>query len=77
MALKAIKTWTPCRSWDQFDLVLTVEQVMLIMRMSKPTVLKLLGDGTIPAQKIGNKWYISRDALRRFLEGKEKRFESV
>ncbi len=39
MALKAIKKWTPYRDWAQLDLILTVEQVCAVLRISKPTCL--------------------------------------
>ena len=72
MAIQAVKRWTPCRNWATLQAVLTVEEVCSLLRMSKPTVLKLLAAGEIPAAKIGAKWCISKDALKDYIEGNGK-----
>lgn len=69
MAVKAIKRWTAYRNWEQLDVVLNIEQVCAILRISRPTAIKLMTQGEIPARKVGLQWRISRDALRRYLEG--------
>jgi len=64
MAVKAIKKWTPYRDWEQLDVVLTVEQVCAVLRISRPTCVKLLQSGALPGAKIAGQWRIDRDALR-------------
>lgn len=70
MAVKAIKRWTQYRDWEQLDLVLDVEQLCAVLRISEPTALKLLQSGEIPGWQVARRWKISRDALRAKLEGK-------
>lgn len=65
--MKAIKKWTPYRDWEQLDLILTVEQVCAVLRISKPTALKLLQAGELPGAKFAGQWRIDRDALRDYL----------
>lgn len=68
MALKAIKKWTPYRDWAQLDLTLTVEQVCAVLRISKPTCLKILQSGELPGTKVCGSWRISKDVLREYLQ---------
>lgn len=70
MGIKSIKKWTPYRDWEQLDLVLDVEQLCAVMRITEPTALKLLQSGEIPGWQIARRWRISRDALRAKLEGR-------
>lgn len=70
MGIKSIKKWTPYREWDQLDLVLDVEQLCAVLRITEPTALKLLQSGEIPGWQIARRWRISRDALRAKLEGR-------
>jgi excisionase family DNA binding protein len=70
VGIKSIKKWTPYREWDQLDLVLDVEQLCAVLRITEPTALKLLQSGEIPGWQIARRWRISRDALRAKLEGR-------
>ena len=70
MGIKSIKKWTPYRDWEQLDLVLDVEQLCAVLRITEPTALKLLQSGEIPGWQIARRWRISRDALRAKLEGR-------
>lgn len=77
MAIKSIKKWTPYRDWDQLDLVLDVEQLCAVLRITEPTALKLLQSGEIPGWQIARRWRISRDALRAKLEGRQAAEQSA
>lgn len=70
MGIKSIKKWTPYRDWEQLDLVLDVEQLCVVLRITEPTALKLLQSGEIPGWQIARRWRISREALRAKLEGR-------
>ena len=65
--VKALKRWTPYRDWNELDVVLTLEQVCAILRITEPTARKLLRSGEIPGVQLGTQWRISRDALRQVL----------
>lgn len=45
------------------DLILTLEEVSEIFKVSTKTVLKMLREEDIPARKIGREWRFSRNAL--------------
>ena len=77
MAIKSIKKWTPYRDWGQLDLVLDVEQLCAVLRITEPTALKLLQSGEIPGWQIARRWRISRDALRAKLEGRPSAEQSA
>ena len=53
---------------------LTVEEVAKMLRISNPTVVKLIKTGTIPGFKCGKVWRIKRDSLTSALDAEiEKR----
>ena len=39
------------------------EDVALYLRISRPTALRWMREGTIQAAKLGSRWYVTRDAL--------------
>jgi len=54
------------------DLVLTTNEAIEYLRISKPTFLKYIRLGKIKAIKAGNGWRILQSELYRFLKGEEK-----
>ena len=67
MAIKSIKRWTPYSDWEKLDLALDISQVCAILRISRPTCVKLLQSGELPGTKVAAQWRVSRDALRAYL----------
>ena len=65
----AVKRWTRVASWDEVPQVMGVSELMRVLQISKPTALRYLADGIIPAAKVGREWRIDRDAVRAFLAG--------
>jgi len=55
------------------DLVLTTEQAIKYLKISKPTFLKYIHLGRIKAIKAGKGWRILESELYRFLKGEENR----
>ena len=55
------------------DLVLTTDQAIEYLRISKPTFLKYIRMGRIKAIKAGKGWRILQSELYRFLRGEENR----
>ena len=53
------------------DLVLTTEQAIKYLKISKPTFLKYIHLGRIKAIKAGKGWRILESELYRFLKGEE------
>lgn len=51
------------------DLVLTTEQAIKYLKISKPTFLKYIHLGRIKAIKAGKGWRILESELYRFLKG--------
>ncbi len=52
------------------DSVLTTDEVINILRISKPTMLKYIHEGRLRATKVGRGWRILYSELFRFLNGK-------
>ncbi len=52
------------------DSVLTTDEVINILRISKPTILKYIHDRRIRAIKVGKGWRILHSELFRFFNGK-------
>jgi excisionase family DNA binding protein len=52
------------------DLVLTTDQAMEYLRISRPTYLKYIRLGRIRAIKAGRGWRVLQSELYRFLTGK-------
>ena len=55
------------------DLVLTTDQAIDYLKISKPTFLKYIRLGRIKAIKAGKGWRILQSELYRFLRGEENR----
>lgn len=53
------------------DEVLTVDELVVWLRVSESTVLKLLSEREIPARKIGHQWRVRRGRVREWLDGGE------
>jgi excisionase family DNA binding protein len=53
----------------QKDSVLTTEEAIGYLKISKPTFLKYIRDGKIKAIKAGKGWRILQSELMRFLKG--------
>jgi len=53
------------------DLVLTTDQAIKYLKISKPTFLKYIHLGRIKAVKAGKGWRILESELYRFLRGQE------
>jgi excisionase family DNA binding protein len=51
------------------DLVLTSDEVMGYLKISKPTLLKYIHEGRIKAIMAGKGWRILQSELDRFLKG--------
>ena len=64
----AVKKWTNVTNWEQVPQVLDLAGLMSILRISKPTALKLLNEGQIKGKMVGGSWRISKDVVRMFLE---------
>jgi excisionase family DNA binding protein len=56
-------------SLTEGDLVLTTEEAMEYLKVSKPTFLKYIRVGRIRAIKAGKGWRILQSELTRFLKG--------
>lgn len=50
-------------------LVLSVRDVCGLLRLSKPTVLRLLNGGQLPGLRLGHAWRVPRVQLDRYLAG--------
>ena len=54
------------------DVVLTTQEAIEYLRISKPTFLKYIRLGKINAVKAGNGWRVHKSELHRFLKLEEK-----
>ena len=54
------------------DLVLTTDEAIEYLKISKPTFLKYIRLGRIKAIKAGKGWRILQSELYRFLKGEEE-----
>ena len=57
--------------------VLTTDEAIEYLRISKPTFLKYIHEGRIRAIKAGNGWRILHSELLRFLKGQTGRTERM
>jgi excisionase family DNA binding protein len=51
------------------DVVLTTNEAIEFLKISKPTFLKCIHQGRIKAIKVGNGWRVLQSELYRFLNG--------
>ena len=58
-------------AWMDQDVVLTTQEAIKYLRISKPTFLKYIHLGRINAVKAGNGWRIHKSELHRFLKLRE------
>ncbi len=56
------------------DEVLTTNEAIRFLKISKPTFLKCVRTGKIRAIKVGNGWRVLESELHRFLKGDSKKF---
>lgn len=56
------------RDWEQMPLVLTPEEVALVLSLNVQTVRKYARDNTIPAIKVGKCHRFNRDVIRNLVE---------
>ena len=54
----------------KYDEVLTVEDLMDYLALSRTTIYKLLKNGSIKSRKIGTIYRITKQAARDFMNGK-------
>ncbi len=64
---RPIKFKTVHYSWDTVPIILTVKQVADILSCSTATVQNYIRTGRLKASKHGNKFFISKDALKEFM----------
>ena len=57
-------------SFNEKDGVLTTDEAIEFLKISKPTYLKYIHEGRIKAIKAGNGWRVLHSELIRFLKGK-------
>ena len=46
---------------------LTTNELLKVLKVSRPTLYKLLASGQIPAVKVGRAWRVSEENLRKFI----------
>jgi excisionase family DNA binding protein len=56
---------------DTFDEVMTTSDVIKYLKVSRKTVLKLVHEGKIPAQKVGKDFRYLRSEIDAYLRGKD------
>jgi excisionase family DNA binding protein len=54
---------------DTVRLTYTVEEVAHLLNLSRGITYASLRDGTIPAERVGRRWVISRRRLHAWLDG--------
>ena len=57
--------------------VMTLREASQYLGISPDTLYKYLGDKSIPAFKLGNRWRFKKDLLDRWMERKSERTELV
>lgn len=53
--------------WGDLPLIISVNELCVLLRISKPTALKLLDSNKIKAKKTENRWFISKEAVKKYL----------
>lgn len=59
-------------SWDEVPVILDVVLVARILGYSLEYTRRMCQRGTIPANKVGGDWRISKETLRTYVEGAGK-----
>ena len=62
----------PITDWAQLPVIMTLEEVTAVMRVSKPTVLKYINSGAIKAARLENRILVNKENLIKFLDGEKK-----
>lgn len=57
--------------------ILTTEEAMQLLRISRPTLLHLIHSRQIPARKLGNQWRFVKQALMDYVAGKDHVSRSI
>jgi excisionase family DNA binding protein len=57
--------------------VMTLREASQYLGISPDTLYKYLGEKSIPAFKLGNRWRFKKDLLDRWMERKSERIEVV
>jgi len=56
--------------WAQYPDFMTVTQVQVLLNVGRATIYRWIEAGTLPgAIQIGDTWRISREMLKRYVEG--------
>ncbi len=56
--------------------ILTTEEVLELLPVSKSTLMRLANQGLIPARKVGGKWLFREDLLLAHLAGGDTKTQS-
>lgn len=57
--------------------LLTTNEVIEILRITRPTLLKLIKDGSLKATKIGHNYRILKEDLDKFIRGEPEELKAV
>ena len=70
MPLKNAAKPKPYVRWDKVPVFITLAELATLFDGDQETLRKLVKSGEIPgAKKIGARWIVDRDTLRRYFEG--------
>ena len=61
----------PVTDWSELPVIMTLNEVVKVMRVSKPTVLKYINNGTLKAARLDGVFLVNKDNLIRLLDGEE------
>lgn len=59
-------------SWERVPIVLNTKEAAKLLGRTPGYISKLASQGEIPARKLGHDWYISKETLKKRIEGGEK-----
>jgi excisionase family DNA binding protein len=62
-------TTTPAELGNVVRLTYTADEIAHVLGLSRGLVYEYLRDGTIPAERVGRRWIISRRRLHAWLDG--------
>ena len=51
--------------------ILTVEDLVDILKQSRESIIKLLESGALPGRRVGDAWYVTKRQLVAYIEGDE------
>jgi len=57
---------------ENYDSILTIDELPSYLKSSKSTLYKLAQKGTIPGQKIGKHWRFKKDIIDQWLVATDK-----